>query len=165
MDDIPAARGILPPARFDSALPTGLFVTSADLSLETQPLPPLSGVAATIRIGGSPAPAKRAFAETALADGAARAAAQAGVIAERLDEADSVAAMREWAARHGLRQIVTGEAPVGPVADRLAVATQVLAADGVQLVQLRRSWDAMAWPRATKGFFAFKGAIPSLLAL
>ena len=40
-----------------------------------------------------------------------------------------------------------------------------LAADGVQLVRLRRAWDDVAWPHAKKGFFPFKAAIPKLLAL
>jgi deoxyribodipyrimidine photo-lyase len=72
--------------------------------------------------------------------------------------------MRDWAARHGLKQVVTGEAPVGPEADRLAVLGGALARDGVRLVRLRRRWDDLAWPMASRGFFAFKAGIPKLLA-
>jgi hypothetical protein len=74
-------------------LRTGLFVTTADLSPEMRPLPPLVAVAATTRIGGAPAAVKRLFAETALADGLARAAAHAGCAPDRLDEADAITAM------------------------------------------------------------------------
>ena len=164
-DDIPAPSALRRREHFDPALRTGHFVTTADLSLETQSLPRIVAVGATTRIGGDPADLKRAFAETALADGLARAAASAGCDADRLDEENPVPAIREWAARHCLQQIVTAEAATGPVADRLEVLASSLAADNIRLVRIRREWDAAAWPLATKGFFAFKVAIPKLLAL
>ncbi len=164
-DSIPPAAGLRPADRADPALRTGLFVTTADLCPENLPLPGLVAIAATTRIGGEPSDAKRRYAETALDDGVARAAAQFGLAPERLDEAEAITAMRDWAARHDLRQIVTAEAPVGPVADRLAALAPALAADGVRLVRLRRPWDDLAWPLATKGFFGFRAAIPRLLAL
>lgn len=164
MDVIPPARAVAPAQMPEQGVRTGLFLTTADLSVETQALPPLVAVAATSRIGGRPAALKRAHAETALADGLARAAALAGVAAERLDEDMPVEAMRDWAARHRLRQVVTGEAPVGPEADRLDVLAEALAPDGVRLVRVRRRWDDMAWPMASKGFFAFKAGIPKLVA-
>ena len=164
-DGIPPAGGLRAAARPDPALRSGLFVTTADLSAEALVLPPLVAVAATARIGGSPSLLKRAYAETALADGLARAAAAAGCAAERIDEDDAITAIREWAGRQRLAQVVTAEAPVGPVADRLAAMTVALSGDGIRLVQLRRGWDAAAWPLATKGFFGFKTAIPRLLTL
>ena len=39
-----------------------------------------------------------------------------------------------------------------------------LAARGLPLVRLRREWDSVCWPLATKGFFAFRSAIPQLTA-
>ncbi|MFZ4689169.1 MAG: FAD-binding domain-containing protein [Polymorphobacter sp.] len=164
-DVIPPPKGLRTTGHADPALRTGLFVTTADLSPETLPLPPLVAVSATTRIGGAPTPLKRAHAETALADGLGRAAVHVGCAAERIDEADAITAIRDWAARHRLQQLVTAEAPVGPVADRLAAMAAALAEDGVRLVQLRRAWDASAWPLATKGFFGFKAAIPQLLTL
>jgi deoxyribodipyrimidine photo-lyase len=164
-DFILPPQGLRPAGRAEANLRTGLFVTTADLSPETLPLPPLVAVAATARIGGAPAAVKRLFAETALGDGLARAAAHAGCAPERLDEADAITAMRDWAARHRLQQVVTAEAAVGPVADRIKALARALAGDGVRLVTLRRDWDAAAWPLATKGFFGFKAAIPKLLAL
>ncbi|OYU16516.1 MAG: hypothetical protein CFE37_00510 [Alphaproteobacteria bacterium PA4] len=161
---VPLPIAIAPAARADPALRTGLFLTTDDLSLETQPLPPIMALAATSRSGGSPSALKRAHAETALDDGLARAAAHTGCTAERLDEADAITAMRDWAARHRLQQIVTGDAAVGPVADRLTALAAALADDGVRLVRLRRRWDDLAWPQATRGFFPFKAAIPQLLA-
>ncbi len=157
----PAIQAISAAERFNPALRTGLFITTADLSLETQPLPPITAVATTSHIGGHPAALKRAHAESALTDGLARAAAFARCEPDRLDEANPVHAMQVWMARHNLQQIITGEAPVGPEADRLAM----LKAAGIPLVRLRRAWDNTAWPLATKGFFPFKAGIPKLLAL
>jgi deoxyribodipyrimidine photo-lyase len=155
---------IRPAAPPDATRRTGLFLTTADLSLENEALPPLVAVAATSHIGGQPSPLKRQHAQAALADGLARAAAHAGVAPERLDEDTAPEAVRAWAARHSLQQIVSGEAPVGPEATRLTQLTKVLAADGIPLVQIRRRWDDVAWPMATKGFFAFKAIIPRLVA-
>lgn len=159
-DDGGPPRGIPRADAIDADKRTGLFITTADLSVETQPLPPLVAVAATSHIGGNPAALKRAYSEAALADGLARASAGARVQPERLDEDNAVAAMKQWVARHGLAQVITGEAAIGPEADRLAA----LKAAGIPIVQIRRAWDDAAWPQAAKGFFKFKSAIPRLLA-
>jgi deoxyribodipyrimidine photo-lyase len=163
-DDPGPPRGIRPAPCPDPDKRTGLFLTTADLSLETEILPPLVTVAATTRIGGQPSALKRQHAEAALADGLARAAAHAKAEPERLDEDTPIEAVRAWAARHRLQQIVSGEAPIGPEATRLALLTEALAKDGIPLVQIRRGWDAVAWPMASRGFFAFKAIIPKLVA-
>ncbi len=79
-----------------------------------------------------------------------------------MDVLDTEALLRAARAA-GVRQIVTAYAPVGPVADRLALLTDQLAAEGIALHQLRREWDAQFWPHAKKGFFPFKKRIPELL--
>ena len=164
-DIIPAPVRPAPAMRADPGLRTGLFVTTEDTSLETLPLPgAIVALAATPDIGGTPAPLKQQVAMTMLADGLDRAATRFGLEPERVDATFGVDAMRDWAARHRLRQIITADAPVGPVKDRLDVLAPALAADGVQLVRLRRCWDDVAWPLASKGFFPFKAAIPKLLA-
>ena len=162
-DGIPAPVALRAAEVAQPGLRTGLFVTTADLSAETLRLPDVVAVAATNRIGGAPSALKRAYAETALADGVSRAAGNCAV--ERLEEADAIAAVRDWAGRHRLEQVVTAQAPVGPVADRLAAMAAGLASDGVRLVRVRREWDSVAWPMATKGFFGFRAAIPRLLAV
>lgn len=165
-DDVPPATPVAALLRADPAARTGLFVTTEDTSLETLPLPVKpAALAATSGIDGTPAALKRQVADAMLADGMTRAAHKFGLDPERLDGADLVEAMRGWAARHRLTQIVTGDAPVGPVKDRLDLLAPALAADGVRLVRLRRAWDDLAWPHARKGFFPFKTAIPKLLAL
>ncbi|MFN7174051.1 MAG: FAD-binding domain-containing protein [Thermaurantiacus tibetensis] len=143
---------------------TGVFLHTEDLSPETLPLPahPVA-LAAVDAIGGDPAELKRAHANAALEDGVARAAAHFGLEPERLPEAALEEAMRGFAARHRLAQILTPFAPVGPVASRLARLAATLAGDGVRLVPLRRAWDARAFPHAGRGFFAFRQVIPELV--
>ena len=164
-DIIPAPVRPAPAMRADPGPRTGLFVTTEDTSLEGLPLPgTIVALAATPDIGGTPAPVKQQVAMAMLADGLDRAATRFGLEPERVDATFGVDAMRDWAARHRLAQIITADAPVGPVKDRLDLLAPALAADGVQLVRLRRSWDDVAWPLASKGFFPFKAAIPKLLA-
>jgi deoxyribodipyrimidine photo-lyase len=52
---------------------------------------------------------------------------------------------------------------VGPVAERLAAIEPDLAARGVRLARLRRSFDTRAWPRAMGGYFAFREGIPDFV--
>jgi deoxyribodipyrimidine photo-lyase len=164
-DTIPPPIPPVSAMRADPMLRTGLFITTEDCSLDQLALPPLVALAATPDIGGTPAPLKHRVAMAMIGDGLARAASRFGLEPERVDATFGVEAMRDWAARHQLRQIITADAPVGPVKDRLDVLAPALAADGVALVRLRRAWDDVAWPRANKGFFPFKAAIPKLLAL
>lgn len=165
LDHVPAPAPLSRLAHADPTLRSGLFVTTADLNPLSLPLPPLQALAGTTAIGGQPEAPKRHLAETGLADGLQRCAAALGCPADRLAEDDPIDAMRAWAARHRLRQVVTAEAAVGPVADRLVVLADALRRDGIRLVQIRRDWDAVAWPFATKGFFGFKSAIPRLVTL
>lgn len=95
------------------------------------------------------APGARAFAEAAMEDALARAAARYGVPASRV----ALEEVLGFAASHGAARIVTPWAPVGWTADALA---------GLPLLRVRRDWDSLCWPRATKGFFAFREHIPDL---
>jgi len=165
-DIIPPPIPAAPVIQADPTARTGLFVTTEDTSLETLALPgAIVALAATADIGGTPAPLKHQVAMAMLADGLQRAATRLGPEPERVDATFGVDAVRDWAARNRLTQIITADAPVGKVKDRLDVLAPALAADGVQLVRLRRAWDDVAWPHAKKGFFPFKAAIPKLLAL
>ena len=51
---------------------------------------------------------------------------------------------------------MTAEAPVGPVADALDALESELGKRGLRLQRLRRDWDSRFWPRASRGFFAFR---------
>jgi len=77
----------------------------------------------------------------------------------------TAAAVVAEARRHEVASILTPHAPIGPTADALAALEPALAACGITLHRLTRPWDATAWPHASKGFFAFRHIIPTLLAL
>ena len=68
-----------------------------------------------------------------------------------------------WLQKAGLKTLLIPETPVGPSADAVGILTKKLASEGISVVRLRRSWDSKAWPHASKGFFAFKEQIPTLL--
>ena len=159
-----AARGLKETPRHDPARPSILLVTHDDMHPESA----FDG-AADIRsiivaadgdlLWGDGA---RRFVDVAAAETALRAGAHficAANLIERLDAQALIAA----ANAAGVKQIVTPYAPVGPVADALAVLTPLLAREGVTMAQVRRDWDSDFWPHAKKGFFPFKERIPAVL--
>lgn len=63
----------------------------------------------------------------------------------------------------GVAAMVTGYAPVGPVADRLRRSKPALQEAGITLHQIRRPYDDLVWPHAARGFFGLKKKIPTVL--
>ena len=133
----------LPPA---DALPEGdfaLLLHLEDLHPESLPL----NRARVVRIGGLLAHADgavgrvRAMDQAAMADALDRAAAHFGCTAGLIEDG--------W--NDGL-PVVAAWAPVGPSASALPHAARV-----------RRGWDDAVWPRATKGYFQVKAAIPGII--
>ncbi|WP_172332093.1 FAD-binding domain-containing protein [Mangrovicoccus sp. HB161399] len=161
---IPAPRALPEPGRLDPDLPAGWLLTEEDLSpaadLPAAPVPLAVLTAPQDRSPLCVAPQVTAFTAALAEDAIARLAPRcAGVT--RLDAAEALAG---WAEDQGLRQIATAWVPVGPMAGLLAAAHPRLAARGIRLVQLRRSWDSRCWPLAAHGFFRFARHIPALLA-
>jgi deoxyribodipyrimidine photo-lyase len=72
--------------------------------------------------------------------------------------------IRQHCEARDVRTIVMPEAPIGPLADGLQQLASELQRDGIEIVALRRTWDELAWPHATHGFFRFRQRIPELLA-
>ncbi|QWT23958.1 DNA photolyase [Subtercola sp. PAMC28395] len=68
-----------------------------------------------------------------------------------------------WAESERLDAVVVPAAPVGPVQERLAALGNALASEGLTMTTVTRRWDALAWPHASRGFFAFRERIPDLL--
>ena len=113
-------------------------------------------------------PLVTAFTTRALADGRDRAGAQFALVPEASDGSDALDALTAstvvpWLQAHNVTTLVTPYAPVGAVRDRLDRLTVELAAEGFAVSRLLRSWDAQAWPHATRGFFPFRERIPALL--
>jgi deoxyribodipyrimidine photo-lyase len=103
-----------------------------------------------------------AFKAAALQDALTTAAASFDAPATHLPSL-SATTLIDWARQNSLDVIVTPYAPVGPTATALARIAPDLATKGIELVQIRRRFDTLAWPHATRGFFALKETIPSLL--
>ena len=74
------------------------------------------------------------------------------------------ATLLQAASRAGGGSFITPYAPVGPIADSLHDAAETLRAEGKSLTRVSRTWDGRFWPRANKGFFAFKQDIPAMIA-
>ena len=104
------------------------------------------------------------FARGAVRDAVARAerAFQApGTVVEDDDTGDRII---DWAAANQLNTIVTPHVPVGPAGDLLDSVRERLDGKGIRLLQLRRDYDSISWPHATRGFFSLKKALPAILS-
>jgi deoxyribodipyrimidine photo-lyase len=164
LDDGPAP----PPAAMTPAdrAPDGpalLLLHEDDLNPESLDLGRARVVAvAGVAAAGARSPLGRTagFAEAALEDALARAGAHFGVPASRAD----VSAVADAAAAAGARAVVMPWAPVGWTAQVLAPLGQALATRGIALHVVRRDWDSLCWPLATRGYFAFRENIPRLCA-
>ena len=163
LDDGPApAAAPLPPADAPPEGPALLLLHEDDLHPESLGL----GGARIVAVAGvcvprarSPrgcAPGAEGFARAAVADGLARAATRFDAPAAPVAPAE----IADHAAAAGARAVVMPWSPVGWSADALAPLAGDLAARGIALRRLRRDWDSLCWPRATKGFFAFREHIP-----
>ncbi|WP_294329532.1 FAD-binding domain-containing protein [uncultured Sphingomonas sp.] len=138
-----------------SGAPTLILLTPEDLSLETEH--------ALAQIDVRHVVACRSHCRgpgdiAAVADGLQRAASHWRVPAAWFNDLDGVF---DLAREQGVRQILTGYATVGTVADALAAA---VLPKGLTLAEHQRLWDARAWPHCGKGYFALGKQIPSLLA-
>ena len=144
--------------------PSLLLVTDEDLHPESAFSGPsafkgaLVAADASLLWGGK----ARRFVQEAAQDTVSRVAAHFDCPAERADTLDAEALIVAAQAA-GVRRIVTSYAPVGVVADAVERLVPELAREGVSLTRVRRDWDGQFWPHATKGFFAFREFIPSLL--
>jgi len=163
-EGLPPAAPLRTPRTLDPALPAALLITEEDCRPEDFPLAALDIRAAAtlsashLRSPRQVAPMVAAFEAAALADAASR----SGLDCERL-RAGVPSDLAAWAARAGMKQIVTPYIPEGPLRDWLRVAEPALAAQGIAFCEWRRDWDAAIWPHATAGFFKVKERIPRIL--
>ena len=144
-----------------------LLITEEDCAPESLQLArPAALIAAGVATGDrSPLPVgarAQRFARAAVDDAVTR-------IVNGTAGADTIDVSNDWTAlvaelaNRGLRDVVTAYAPVGPVADRLTALRDTLDTAGMRLHLVRRRYDELAWPHATKGFFKLKSRIPTLL--
>jgi deoxyribodipyrimidine photo-lyase len=159
---LPGAQVIPAGARF------GLLVTEDDCALEILDTghAPVAVIGATSTAARSPLPIgtpARDFALRAVADATERVATRFGIPAQSVRGKDWDVALVAWSRSCKLDAVVTAYAPTGPVAERLARARRALSGHGVELLQVRRSFDDSTWPHATRGYFRLKSRIPEVL--
>ncbi len=151
-------RALPSPAAYDPKKPSLLLITSEDLHPESLGFDPKS-IKAVVGISTVPSSPygsdARRYCATAMADVLPRAQNHFGAKAEL---AESAAAITDIARSAKVQQIVTAYTPVGPTASWLEQDF------GLPIIPIRRAWDEVFWPHATKGFFPFKEKIPKVLA-
>lgn len=130
-----------------------LLVTEEDCQIETAlPHPPKARLGVLARSPFEASPLVRSFAVGAVESSSGAAVDTRSAWSDQIIEAALAA---------GTRHVVTGYAPVGPVAEQLVALN--LREAGMTLHQVRRDYDTLAWPYATKGFFGLKKKIPHVL--
>jgi deoxyribodipyrimidine photo-lyase len=151
---LPPALGRWPEGEF------GLLVTSEDLQVSTLAQPKSIVVPArpTVKPGGIEPDLALGFRAAALD----HTAQGMGIGIERIPDL-SADAVLQWCQCEHLHTIAVAYAPTGPEADALSDIEHALAAHDIQLIKVRRAYDSLTWPHATKGFFALKNVIPAIL--
>lgn len=164
VDPIEHALRPVPPA---DPMPAGdflLLITEEDSCPEQLlPRPPVGVLGLLATKGRSPleiGKIARSFSEGAVGDALARAGATTATPLSPGSWAQQIIAAAKAA---GTRTVVTAYAPIGPVATHVAHSRPALKDAGITLHQTRRRYDDLAWPHATKGFFALKKKIPQIL--
>lgn len=163
LDEAPPALPVTPLslAERQPVGPYALLLTEEDLHPESWALAgEVRAIAilpsATVAAPGSPA---ARFSEGALDDAATRATMHFGVPCSMVAAEDLPA----WLNGQGLSVVVTSQAPVGMIAAQLRAVEARLTVKGARLIQLRRPWDELLWPRATAGFFKLKTRLPEVI--
>ncbi|MGB5864573.1 MAG: FAD-binding domain-containing protein [Sulfitobacter sp.] len=138
---------------------TLLLITEDDMQIaDILPYLPVARLGSLATDARSPLPlgaAARNFAHGAMGNACAG--------AEIIETAEWASTLISACRKARVQTIVTGYAPVGPVATMLSQALPDLHAAGITLHQIRRTFDTTAWPHTTKGFFKMKKEIPSIL--
>lgn len=160
--DFDAANELLPPvdpgtnlvAELPPTLPEGaLLLHDDDLSPETSLLGQLRPKMLLHYLPPEvESPTQSAWRQVARADAVQRVEQH---FAAPLQVCASVAEIGRQCRQNGVRALVLLEPFVGPRQTQLAALEAVLSPDGIEVVRVRRSWDARLFPYARKGFFPF----------
>jgi deoxyribodipyrimidine photo-lyase len=154
---VPLALGQWPEGDF------GLLVTTEDVSVPdgVSPLSIAIPLHPLPKPGGEDSALAMSFKSAALQDAADR-FTMTEVPVERIATLDGPSVLG-WCQSCRLSRVATAYAPVGPEASALDDIEALLALHDISLLRVRRRYDSLVWPHATKGFFALKEKIPMLL--
>ena len=167
--DPPIARTIKTNPTPKARLRTLLLITEDDLALndvnflvdEIVALITLSSVQKRALGGAAEGVVK--FAESAIESATQSFNRRLGIPVESISSKD-LNAICGLAQKYKAHQIITLRTPVGPGRDLLKTLGKLLTDKHINLIEITRPWDAESWPYATKGFFKFKEAIPSIIS-
>jgi deoxyribodipyrimidine photo-lyase len=141
----------------------GLLVTTEDLG-------PLEGLRPdsiavvqqpVAKPGGEESNLAQSFKRQSIADATKR-FGEVGAPVVRLAALDGPSVL-SWCQADRISTVAVAYAPVGPEASKLQDIEAFLAQHDISLVRVRRRYDSLTWPHATKGFFALKEKIPAIL--
>ena len=138
----------------------GMLVTSEDLDPSPSSTPVSIAVVAkpTPKPGGPESDIALSFRTAALDDAAHRMGEDVVRISSLTPEA-----VLHWCQTDNIKTVAVAYAPVGPEADALRKIEGHLAQHDINLLRIRRRYDTLTWPHATKGFFALKEKLPMLV--
>ncbi len=160
LETLPDYPGAVP----DKGRRIGIWLHADDLLPEIGPLANLSPIAVaafTSKNSGphyfAPNELRMAALGKLLADGLARAAAHFQCSTELNEDDDPAASICNWAAIHGIEEVVSFAPTVGPVGDLVPQLQQRLNSAGIALTLIRRCSDTHAFKLAVTGFFPFWG--------
>ena len=163
----PTSIKVSPPPR--SGVKTIWLITEDDLALHEPPIPTnnVTCVAAVNtsnnRALGGVAKRVLSFIEGGIHDATSNFGRQHGVPVEHISMGDPDA-LSCLIKKHKASQFIVSHIPVGPGRDLVRQIKKTTQDHGIHLTEIIRDWDSLSWPHATKGFFKFKEAIPSILA-
>lgn len=143
----------------DPALPSILLVTPEDLTSERLAHTPPIVAAVMLRPEAGSGP-RAELMRQALDDTAARVEQHFGVPIVSAGPDGLASALRHTDAR----QIVTARVGVGETQDLLERLRPAIEASGMVLTEVQRAWDRESWPHCTRGYFALREKIPTLVA-
>ena len=162
-DTRPQALALLPENPPKSARRTGLWLHAEDGSVEESSLKTLRTPAL---LGFSPetdsesdqaGPIPQAWRAAAQADAWSRGLALFDPLSSQMcsEDGDLGETLVKMARELGVERLVALAPTVGRLADQVPSARRQLEAAGVELILVRRPWDARLWPLARRGFFDF----------
>ena len=67
-------------------------------------------------------------------------------------------------ASSGISDIVALEPTIGPIKTCLIELKETLSKEGINLLLIRRNYDSLVWPHASRGFFKVKKKLPEFLS-
>lgn len=150
----------------------GVWLHEEDLALETySPLAVLRPQAVgailshSVRLEQDFSDQRWAHLRACLHDGVTRLAAHFQCPADVESTATYALGLADWAHARHLHTVVTMQPWVGPLADQMPTVATALHARNIRLVCLRRPFDALLLPHATKGFFHFWKSAREAVAL